>query len=275
MKRDTNQTKTMREPHRDLFRGTAWYYARYRSGYPEAFFECVKAEFHLSKDDRILDLGCGTGQIAIPISQYVKEVVAMEPDPEMLAEGKRQTEESGVSNIVWVEGGSKDLSNMSEELGRFKLVTLGSSFHWMDREKALEDLYDMVDDGGGIVIVGAPSLWTKANEWQELVKKVIQKWLGEERRAGSGVFHQPEKRHEELITQSRFQKMEIWKHQYAETKDLDSVVGGLYSTSFANPSLLGDRREAFEKDLREALLKQNPSGEFSNEVELEAILVWK
>lgn len=265
----------MRESRRDIFRGTAWYYARYRSGYPETFFVYVKDKYHLSKVDRVLDLGCGTGQIAVPISRHVKEVVAMDPEPEMIVEGKRQAEESGVSNILWIEGGSEDLFKVSEELGRFKLAIMGSSFHWMGREKTLENLYDMLDDGGGIVIVGASSLWTKANEWQALAKKVIQKWLGEERKAGRGVFQQPGSRHEQIVMQSRFQRMETWKHPYTETKDLDSVIGELYSTSFANPNLLGDRKEEFEKDLRATLLKQNPSGQFSNEEELEVILAWK
>ena len=29
----------MTESYKDLFRGTAWYYARHRSSYPEAFFK--------------------------------------------------------------------------------------------------------------------------------------------------------------------------------------------------------------------------------------------
>ena len=62
----------MTESYKDLFRGTAWYYARYRSGYPEAFFKLVRNKFELSKVDRVLDLGCGTGQIAIPVCRFVR-----------------------------------------------------------------------------------------------------------------------------------------------------------------------------------------------------------
>ena len=265
----------MSESQRDLFRGTAWYYARYRLGYPGAFFEYVKDKFHLSKADRVLDLGCGTGQIAVQISHYVKEVVAVDPEPEMLAEGKKQAEKSKVANIVWIQGGAEDLPNMNESLGRFKLVAMGSSFHWMDREKTLKDLHGMVEHGGGIVIVDASSLWTKATEWQEPAKKVIQKWLGEERRTVKGLYKEPERRHEEIVVQSEFHTMELWEHKYIVTTDLDGVVGNIYSTSFANPNLLGDKKESFEKDLRETLLRGNPSGQFSSKVELQAILAWK
>lgn len=265
----------MTESYKDLFRGAAWYYARYRSGYPEAFFKLVRDKFELSKVDRVLDLGCGTGQIAIPVCRFVREVVAMDPEPEMIAEGKKEAEKSGASNIMWVEGGSDDLPNMREELGTFKLVAMGTSFHWMNQEKTLEVLYEMIHDGGGIVTVDSASLWTKANEWQSVVKTIIQKWLGEERRAGSGAYKPPARRYEEYIGESRFRRMETWKYSYAVTTDIDSVIGNLYSTSGANPNVLGNKKEAFEKDLRETLSKLNPSGKFMSEGEVAAILAWK
>ena len=77
----------MVSPYKDIFQGTAWYYARFREGYPPEFFDLIKRKFDLLKGDRVLDLGCGTGQIAIPISASVKEVVAMDPEPEMISEG--------------------------------------------------------------------------------------------------------------------------------------------------------------------------------------------
>ena len=87
----------MTKSYKDIFKGTAWYYARYRAGYPQAFFDRVKDKFNLSKNDRVIDLGCGTGQIAIPICQCVREVVALDPESEMLVEGKMLAEKSGAS----------------------------------------------------------------------------------------------------------------------------------------------------------------------------------
>lgn len=266
----------MASPYKDTFRGTAWYYARFREGYPEEFFDLIKRKFNLLSGDRVLDLGCGTGQIAIPICAFVKQVVAMDPEPEMVAEGKNQAETQGAQNIVWIEGGSDDLSRMSKILGSFKLVTMGTSFHWMNREKTLEQLHEIVIDGGGIAIVWNTSIWTKVpNDWQLAVREVISKWLGEERRAGSGVYQAPVKRHEEIVKESKFKRMEWWEHHWVASSTLDGVVGNLYSTSGVNPHILADKKKAFEKDLRETLLKVNPSGIFSSEGDLEAILAWK
>ena len=82
----------MTSNYRDMFKGTAWYYARFREGYPDEFFTMLVDEFNLSNCDRVLDLGCGTGQIAVPISRLVGEVIAMDPEPEMIAEGRKQAE---------------------------------------------------------------------------------------------------------------------------------------------------------------------------------------
>ena len=51
---------------------------------------------------------------------------------------------------------------------------------------------------------------------------------------------------------------------YQESFDIDwtidSMIGNLYSTSFCSRRLLGDRVEAFERDLRSAILAVEPSG---------------
>ncbi|HEX9896203.1 MAG TPA: class I SAM-dependent methyltransferase [Dehalococcoidales bacterium] len=260
----------MNKSYTDAFKGTAWYYARYRANYPDIFFEMVKDKFELDRNDRVLDLGCGTGQIAIPISRFVKEVVAMDPEPEMLAEGKIFAKKYKIKNIKWVEGGSEDLADMSTELGKFKLIVIGTAFHWMDREKTLDILYDMTEDGGGIVVVDRGNLFK-----EPVIDKVIKKWLGQERRAGSGFYKQPLRRYEEVISESRFKKIEFWEHELSIVNDIDWIVGNIYSSSMANPNVLGDRREKFEKDLRETLLKQNPSGKFTSNDKVTAIIAWR
>jgi SAM-dependent methyltransferase len=113
-----------------LFTGTAWHYARYRPGYPQVFFDDLVQRFHLDGTGRLLDLGCGTGQLTLPLTEHVTEAVGMDPEPEMLAEAARQAHAAHVANATWVQGNSADLPG---EFGRFRLVTMGRSFHWMDR----------------------------------------------------------------------------------------------------------------------------------------------
>ncbi len=265
----------MIKSYKDTFKSTAWYYSRYRAAYPEAFFGLLKNQFSLTKNDRVLDLGCGTGQIAIPISRSVKEVFAMDPEPEMLAEGKIQAEKASISNIRWVEGGSEDLDDLAGELGQFKLVAISTAFHWMSREKTLDAIYEMIDEGGGIAIAWLGNVENKSKGQAYNVEAVIKKWLGEQRRAGSGFYTQPPKRHEEVINASKFRKMETWQQQFPLTNDVESVIRTILSTSYANPGILGDKKDAFVKDLRETLLEQSPSGKFVTEGQVDTILAWR
>ncbi len=269
----------MASQYKDTFKGTAWYYARYREGYPVEFFELLKHKFNLNSEDRVLDLGCGTGQIAIPLSGYVREVVAMDPEPEMITEGKNQAASGKIKNITWIEGGSEDLPDLGDKLGRFKLVTIGTAFHWMDRVKVLEELYEIVTDDGGITIASNTSIWSEnpsyPSEWQAEVKRLVKKYLGDERRAGSGKFNVAPIKHEEFVADSSFRNMEIWKQHWTRSSTLDEVIGNLYSTSMANPSVLGDIKEVFEEELRKVLGALGAFNGFRSEGEADAILAWK
>lgn len=183
----------------DKFKGTAWYYARYRSPYPDKLLDRVVEEFRLDGTGRLLDLGCGTGHLAIPLSRHFHEVIGLDPEPEMLAEGARQSEEMGILNIRWMEGGSFDLARLNGVIGKFRLVSMGTSFHWMDRDATLDILAGMVEPSGGIAVIGTSSvatIWEGDESWQRTTKAVIQKWLGKERRAGSDATysHAPESR---------------------------------------------------------------------------------
>jgi len=139
---------------RELFKGAAWYYARYRLGYPASFFAHVIAAFGLDKTSRVLDLGTGTGQIAISLAGMVREVIAIDPEMEMLEEGKIRALEKGIKNIIWTQSRAEDITS---KLGTFKATTIGAAFHWMEQENVLEKVYQLTEDGGGVAIVANTS----------------------------------------------------------------------------------------------------------------------
>jgi SAM-dependent methyltransferase len=254
-----------------LFEGTAWHYARYRPGYPEAFFADVVARFHLDETGRLLDLGCGTGQLAIPLAGHVGAAIGMDPEPEMLAEAAKQAQAAHVTNVTWLQGSSADLPG---ELGRFRLVTMGRSFHWMDREQVLTTLGGMVEVDGGLVIVNDGCLVRPTTPWQLAFETIQRRFLPPDWEAGIPNVSHPES-HEELLARSPFPRVDRVVHEFTRRWSIDHAIGYLYSTSVPLRRLLGDRRAAFEREVTDALLAIDASGEFDEPVFLDALFATK
>jgi len=256
----------------DMFAGTAHYYARFRRGYPSEMIDLLVSIFDLDGRGTLLDLGCGTGQLAIPLAPHFARVFAVDPEPEMLHEAVGAVETAGLANVTLIQGSSADLPILSEQLGPLRLVTMGSSFHWMDREATLTQLAGMVEPGGGIVVASDGSLWNVDTDWCRAVKATIQRWLGQERRAGSSSFAVAPERHEALIDRSAFGPSQAHFLRFRRQWTVDQVIGYLYSTSFCSLPLLGDKQPDFEADLRQTLLGVDPSGRYSEDVELDVLI---
>lgn len=162
-----------------LFEGTAWYYARYRSAYPQAFFDHLADRYALDGSGCALDLGCGTGQIGIRLAPDFEHVVCIDPDRGMLDEARRGAASVNATNLEFILGSSGDLT---PSMGPFRLVAMGDSFHWMDRDQVLRSLYGMAPRGGGVVLAWGST--ETPDGCRAAVKGVIKRFLGERRRAG-------------------------------------------------------------------------------------------
>jgi ubiquinone/menaquinone biosynthesis C-methylase UbiE len=219
----------------------------------------------------VLDLGSGTGQIALPISAHVAEVVAIDPEPAMLELGRAAAERDSRENITWRLASAADLT--PADFGTFDLVCIGAAFHWMDRDATLATLDTMINHGGGLVIAssGAPSD-IRPQPWQTAIDRVRIAWLGAGRRAGSGTYTHPTERHEQILERSPFAHFETATWDWTVGRDLDSTVGLQFSYSYCAPVYFGEDQPQFEADLRAALAEANPGGNFTEPVRTEALI---
>jgi len=253
----------------DLFKGTAWYYTRYRPLYPASLIRYIVDKFALDGEGRLLDLGCGTGQLALRFQDWFEDIVGIDPEPEMLDEARRLSIDNRVTNVQWLQGKAEE---QSDALGSFRLITIAKAFHWMDRETILEMLYHHTNDHGGIAIIGNDSEKDKPLPWQLKVNEVVARWLGSERRAGNSTFKPPAERYEDTLAKSRYRNIE--KHvlpAYSHIWTVDSIVGNLYSTSYGARRFFGEDLERFEDELRTALLAINPNDQFVEEHSISVI----
>jgi ubiquinone/menaquinone biosynthesis C-methylase UbiE len=262
----------------NIFKGTAWYYARYRRPYPVQLLEDTVSYFKLDGKGKLLDLGCGTGELTLPLAKYFEEAVGVDPNADMLAEAKTKADREGVLNIRWIEGKAEDIDL---PLAPIRLTTAGVSFHWMNQPVVFEKVYTMTEKDGGMVIIGDMSPVRgkeKTEDWKMKRKELVVKYLGEERRAGDYLHKDfiPVKRpFEELIAESSFRTFERKEYLYTTERNIDEIVGFLFSTSYANKRLLGERADEFEAELRQELIKLVPSGKFLEDGKCDVFLLRK
>jgi SAM-dependent methyltransferase len=245
------------------YQGSAQYYARFRPAYPPALASILRDAFHLDGQGQLLDLGCGPGPVAIRLAPLFERVVGIDREPDMLAEAATQARRARVTNIEWVLGSSEELSGrLANQLGTFRLVTMGESFHWMDQAATLEALYPLVDIHGGIAIVGrgTPLPLLPMTAWRAAVSSVLRDYLGNILLPWDRPPPEPGELHEAFIRRSRFELLAQHHELFEVPWTFETMLGNLYSMSFCSRDRLGDRADAFERDLRDAVLAVEPSG---------------
>jgi SAM-dependent methyltransferase len=253
------------EPRR--FKTTADYYVRGRLTYPGELITRVVALTGLAPEDRVLDLGCGPGFLAAAFAPYARDVVGMDPEPNMLAAARDYTARLG-QDVTLVNGSSYDLS---PALGSFRLVTMGRSFHWMDRAATLEKLAALTPERSVVALFNDWHCALPENAWHERYKAVLDPY-----RAKDESVSQRESPdwlpHEAYLLASDFNHVErISVIRRIETP-VERLVDRALSMSVTSPEKLGSDQEALVAKLRETLERDARDGTITEIVESEALL---
>lgn len=255
-----------------VFRGTASWYAKFRRGYPPAVVKLLQQQARLTPTSHVLDLGCGTGQIALDLAPLVGSVTGVDVDDDMLTEAAASAKRRGLSNCRWLRSSAEAFPY---ESGNYHLAVIASAFHWMDRPVVAAKVYESLSPEGVFAVLGSPAPLDQVQRREgigKVIAEVQDRWF--ERNAfpqGSS----PRIRHESVIANSPFSTAEVSYYPTSEEWDVDNLLGFLRSTSLRPDQVLGEKFEAFADDLRAAILAVQPDGRWSMENRFEVILARK
>ncbi|MCE6994083.1 methyltransferase domain-containing protein [Saccharothrix sp. S26] len=243
------------------FRGdVADFYHRYRRGYPPESFDVVAEVFGLTPDDVAVDLGCGTGQVTVPLAGRVRAVVGVDPEPDMLARGRRAAADRGVANVSWVVGTDADVPALRAALGdgSVGVVTIAQALHWMRHDELFHALRPLVRPGGGVAVLtnGRP-LWSQDNDWSRALRACLERWLGTPARNACGTDEESQSRYRESLGAAGFD-VDVRAIDYTDTLDVESVVGGVLSALPVDRLPSPAERPAFAERVRQALEPHAP-----------------
>lgn len=253
-----------------VFEGAAPYYRQGRNPYAPELATALAGALGLDGHGRLLDVGCGPGTVALVFAHLFEDVVGVDSDPGMVSEARRAAEEAGLDTVSWVCMRAEELPG---ELGRFRVVTFGQSFHWMDRPRVASAVHGMLEPDGVVVQVDLwhdpPPELHRDGPHPPVPRSAIDElrvsWLGADRRAGKGFRNTSPSGEDEIFQAAGFlpEQVVVVPDDRILERSVDDVVAWVLSTSSTAPHLFGDRLAEFERELRALLIEASPEGRFS------------
>jgi ubiquinone/menaquinone biosynthesis C-methylase UbiE len=247
----------------ERYRTAAAHYERGRVPYAPALIRRVVEVVGLGPQHRVLDLGCGPGPLARRFAAFAREVVAMDPTPEMLSAARALAGET--ANIRFVAGSSYDLG---PALGRFHLVVMGRSFHWMDRVDALRRLDRLIEPTGAVALFADTAPAIPTNAWRKIWQDICERY---EPRNGAHRSDPNWIRHEAVLLDSPFARLERFSVIERRALDVEMLVQRTLSMGSTSPGHLGEKgTAAIAADIRAALADVH-----EEVVETSALVAWR
>jgi ubiquinone/menaquinone biosynthesis C-methylase UbiE len=236
------------------------YYARYRRGYPAAAIDAIAGAFGLGAGDLVVDLGCGTGQLSLPMAARVRAVVGTDPEPDMLMLARRTAAKHGVANVSWVLGADTDLPALGRVLGdrSVSALTIALAIHWMDRDRLFRAARPLLRAGGGIAVVtnGTP-LWLQDTDWSRALRQCLQQWTGRPQTGACQTDPAGRALNRQALVAAGYRVSES-SVEYTAALTSDQVIGGIFSAMSPERLSPRSRRDEFAAQVRDALVAHEP-----------------
>ena len=238
----------------DLYQGTAGHYDRYRLPYPEAMTGDLVQRAGVSGGGRLLDLACGTGQLAFPLRQWFSEVWAVDREPDMVQMVRTKAAAVGAEIIRPVVA---DAETLDAQPAYFELAVIGNAFHRLDRDLVAARLFRWLRPGGCVALCWSLGPSQGGEQWQQALAAAQDRWraaLDVEDRVPAN-WDEPRRLRpdREVLADAGFGAAVHREFAVEHRWSLPELAGFIRSTSFLPASVLGDQEAAFDADLAAVL----------------------
>jgi ubiquinone/menaquinone biosynthesis C-methylase UbiE len=117
----------------------------------QAYLRWMVEHLDLQAHFQVLDVAAGTGHLSRAIAPHVRRVVALDLTPEMLAQGQREAEQQGLTNVVFERGEAEHLPYADETFDI--VVTRFSLHHFADARGPLEEMVRVCRRRGSVAVI--------------------------------------------------------------------------------------------------------------------------
>lgn len=123
-------------------------YDRNRPGYPDELVDQACQVAGIRGGDRVLEIGCGTGQLTRSLAARGLHVTALEPGVNLIALARQNL--AGAGAVEFVNARFEDASLPP---GHFRAVFSASALHWVDPRVGWLKIADVLVPGGTLALI--------------------------------------------------------------------------------------------------------------------------
>ncbi len=215
----------------ESFGSVAAAYDRFRPSYPDALI----SDLVELGPERVLDVACGTGKVAVPLLACGLAVLGVEADRKMAAIARTH-------GLLVEEAKFEDW----DDAGRtFDLITCGQGWHWVDTEVADDKAARLLNPGGTLAL-----FWNR-DFFDQDVREDLDRVYAEHAPvlAGADRGHSDEPFAAHLREIGAFSSVRTEVYRWSTTIDTDDLVGraATYSDHITLPD---EQREALLAAMR-------------------------
>lgn len=165
-----------------------------RPTYPPETFTILN-ELIVDEPRVVLDVGCGTGNVARPLADYVERIDAVDFSLPML-ERARTLPGGDSPKICWLHGRAEDVETQPP----YALITAGESLHWMEWGVVLPRFAQWLSPHGVLAIAYIGDIEDWPVPWRDGYRQIV-------RRFSNNPAYQPFDWIAELVKERLFQKL--------------------------------------------------------------------
>jgi SAM-dependent methyltransferase len=235
----------------DLYQGAASYYDRFRLSYPDTMLTDLRRRTSPSGRGRLLDLACGTGQLAFPLRDRFADVWAVDAEFDMTHVIRAKA--AATADAAHLRAVTAKAEELDMEAGSVEVIVIGNAFHRLRRDLVAQRALTWLEPGGHLALCWSTSPWAGSLDWQQAFGSLLRRWqetLGATSRIPSGaeLQRQTDPDHD-VLSRAGFDPAERHQFTVEHRWTIEELAGHVRSTSFLPPSVLADRAPEFDADL--------------------------
>jgi SAM-dependent methyltransferase len=227
-----------------LFDAVAALYDSTRQGYPDEIVEAVVELTALAPGDRVLEVGCGTGQLTVSLAHLDLDLTAIDLGPDMVVLAR---EAVGGAPVRFEVTAFEDLE---AEPGSFRVITSATAFHWVDPDAGWPKAAELLQPDGFLAILGTAEIY--ADPFGAALRRT---WIDHSDDGGAWAASPQPTLSQRLVASGLFGSPVVRSHHQERTMAPEAVFD-LEQTRATLLCYSDDVRTSFNDRLR-ALLRQS------------------